>query len=131
MNNRIRSQVILFCLTFLFAASAMATDLSKQDLHLYYRNLKTAIAYQEMRVQRHLQEINKVKDPTDEQKAALQNATQMLELKLTLMQTFDDVVHLQNAHVRDLLLGVMQKEVVTGADLVELGHAIRKSRLQQ
>lgn len=122
--------IILYIATVALADQLSAAELTKQDLHPYYRSLRNAIAYQEIRIQKHLGAINqKDIEPTEEQKQDLQMATSMLELKLTLMEKFDkNADNLQNAYVRDLLLSIMEKEVVTGDDLMKLGTAIRRGK---
>jgi hypothetical protein len=127
MKRSIFFLVALFYVAAIILADYLsAAELTRQDLHTYYRSLRHALTYQQYRVQSKLEAINQRNvDATDEMKTELTQATQMLDLKMALMQTFDNPANLQSPHVREILLTLMQKESIDGQDLIQFGNTIR------
>jgi len=66
--------------------------------------------------------------PTWDSKVFLENAAIQLEVKKTLVNNFKGTVSLQSAAVRAKLLEVLDKSIITQADLAELQSLVNQEK---
>lgn len=119
----------------LIAVDGPIVGVNTNQLDSFHQALQKALADQETRV-RNLtaQATNRTNAPMSIDKVALGNAMIMLDIKRTLVANFWDNAVTQNAGFQQRLLQILDKDLITEADLAELQNAadrVRASNLSQ
>lgn len=112
--------VILFSSVNAVNAAEYA-PLTQEEAADFQNKMNQAIVNAEQAVKdAEVQATRKDVSPTWNSKLAMQNAIVQLEVKKTLMNNFKGTESLQSAAVRQKLLEVLNRSVITTADLTEL-----------
>lgn len=105
------------------------TALSSQEMANYYQQLQAEIQKADDYTTKVMKDSNApghIISPVDRMK--LETAATMMEVKKTLVGNFAGTPSLQSPLVREKLLNILKKDIITTADLLELQHLVDQER---